>query len=102
VSYGQNGHLRIGQTGDLDVIVYDSRRVASWIMAYGHSHAGARVCLSGAAVALSCFGSLTPGEDGTVNLSWSGRRDLAVYDTVSLRAAGGAVIGRAPLVRRTG
>src|SRR5205823_3888461 len=43
-----------------------------------------------------------PGEAGTVNLSWSGRRDLAVYDTVSLRTAGGSVIGRARLVRRTG
>jgi hypothetical protein len=102
VSYGQRGHLRIAQTRDLDVIVYDSSRVLSWIVAYGRAHAGARLCLSGAGVAPSCFGTLAPGEDGTVNLSWSGRRDLAVFDTVSLRAAGGALIGRAPLVKRTG
>lgn len=102
VSYGQRGHLRIAQTGELDVIVYDSSRVLSWIVAYGRAHTGARVCLSGAGVAPDCFGTLGPGEDGTVNLSWSGRRDLAVYDTVSLRSAGGSVIGRAPLVRRTG
>jgi hypothetical protein len=102
VSYGQRGHLRIAQTGDVDVIVYDSRRVASWIVAYGRAHLGASVCLSGPAVGPACFGTLEPGEDGTVNLSWSGRRDLAVYDTVSLRSDAGAVIGRAPLIRRTG
>jgi hypothetical protein len=102
VSYGHRGHLRIAQTGDLDVIVYDSNRVVSWIMAYGHARTGARLCLSGAGVAPACFGALAPGEAGTVNLSWSGRRDLAVYDTVSLRTAGGSVIGRARLVKRTG
>ena len=102
VSYGQRGHLRIGQTGDLDVIVYDSSRVVSWIMAYGHAETGAQLCLSGARAAPACFGTLEPGEDGTVKLSWSGRRDLAPYDTVSLRSVGGSVIGRAPLIRRTG
>ena len=51
VSYGQRGHLRIAQTGELDVIVYDSSRVLSWIVAYGRAHAGARLCLSGAGVA---------------------------------------------------
>ena len=102
VSYGQRGHLRIARTGELDVIVYDSSRVLSWIVAYGRARSGASLCLSGAGVAASCFGTLAPGEDGTVNLSWSGRRDLGVYDTVSLRGAEGAVIGRAPLVKRTG
>ena len=102
VSYGHRGHLRIAQTGDLDVIVYDSSRVVSWIMAYGHARTGARLCLSSPRLAPTCFGALEPGENGTVNLSWSGRRDLAAYDTVSLRTAGGSVIGRAPLVRRTG
>ena len=102
VSYGHRGHLRIAQTGDLDVIVYDSNRVVSWIMAYGHAQTGARLCLSGARVAPTCFGALEAGENGTVNLSWSGRRDLAAYDTVSLRTASGSVIGRAPDQRRTG
>ena len=102
VSYGQRGHLRIAQTGKLDVIVYDSSRVLSWIVAYGRAPTGARLCLSGAAVAPTCFGTLEPGDDGTVNLSWSGRRDLAPYDTVSLRSAAGSLIGRGPLVRRTG
>jgi hypothetical protein len=102
VSDGGRGHLRIAQTGDLDVIVYDSSRVVAWIMAYGRAETGARLCLSGPRVAPSCFGTLQPGEDGTVNLSWSGRRDLAHYDTVSLRSAGGSTIGRARLVRRTG
>ncbi len=102
VSYGHRGHLRIAQAGDLDVIVYDSNRVVSWIMAYGHARSGARLCLSGARVAPTCFGALEPGESGTVNLSWSGRRDLAAYDTLSLRTESGSVIGRAPLVRRTG
>jgi hypothetical protein len=102
VSYGHRGHLRIARSGDLDVIVYDSNRVVSWIMAYGRARTGARLCLSGARVASTCFGALEPGENGTVNLSWSGRRDLAAYDTVSLHTASGSVIGRAPLLRRTG
>ena len=54
------------------------------------------------AVCVKAGAVLEPGEAGTVNLSWSGRRDLAVYDTVSLRTAGGSVIGRGRLVHRTG
>jgi hypothetical protein len=102
VSYGQRGHLRIAQMGDVDVIVYDSSQVLSWIVAYGRGHAGERLCLSGQTVAERCFGPLGAGEDGTVNLSWSGRRDLAAFDVASLRDTEGSVVAEARLVKRTG
>ena len=102
VSYGRRGHLRIGQMGGLDAIVYDSSQILSWIVAYGRGHAGERVCLSEPAVAERCFGRLDGGEDGTANLSWSGRRDLAAFRAVVLRAADGSVVARAQLVERTG
>jgi hypothetical protein len=102
VSYGGRGHLRIAQMRGLDVIVYDSNRVLSWIMAYGRGHVGERLCLTGREVGERCFGSVRPGEHGTANLSWSGRRDLGVFDAVLLRDAGGTVVSEARLVRRTG
>jgi hypothetical protein len=102
VSYGGQGHLRLAHMGDVDVIVYDSSQVLSWIVAYGRGHVGKRLCLSGAAVAERCFGTLGAGEDGTVHLSWSGRRDLAPFDAASLRDAEGSVVVEARLVKRTG
>jgi hypothetical protein len=102
VSYGQRGHLRFAQLGDVDVIVYDSTRVLSWIVAYGKGSAGSRLCLSGDAADERCFGGLREGEDGTVNLSWSGRRDLASFTFASLRDADGDVVARGTLRKRTG
>jgi hypothetical protein len=102
VSYGQRGHLRIAQLGGLDAIVYDSSEILSWIVAYGRGHAGERLCLSRPAAAERCFGRLSGGEDGTVNLSWSGRLDLADFRAVVLRAADGSVVARGQLVKRTG
>jgi hypothetical protein len=101
VSYGERGHLRIAKMGDVDAIVYDSSQIVSWIVAYGRGHAGDRLCLSRPAAAERCFGRLRGGEDGTVNLSWSGRLDLADFGAVVLRAADGSVVARGQLVKRT-
>jgi hypothetical protein len=102
ISYGQRGHLRIARLEHVDVIVYDSSEVLSWIVAYGEGRAGRRVCLEGEAVAGRCFGSLREGENGTVHLSWAGRSDLAMFTVVELRDADGAVVARGTLRKRTG
>ena len=103
VSYGQRGHLRIAQTGDAgrDRLRLEPRSCR------GSSPTGAVTPANGCACRApaspsAASGRLSAGEDGTVNLSWSGRRDLAVFDAVSLRAADGSVVGRGPLVKRTG